>query len=137
MSMTATESVIIEKTRELCEAILTAPEYQSVRRNVDLFMNDEKAKAHYQRVVEKGDSLNHKQHNGERLTPAEVADFESDRDGLLNNPVASSFITAQEEMQKIQEQVTGYVKKTIELGRLPAEDELSSGGGCGSGCGCH
>ncbi|HYE30241.1 MAG TPA: YlbF family regulator [Methylomirabilota bacterium] len=135
MSTIATESIILEKTRELCEAILNAPEYKLVRGNVDRFMGDEKAKAHYQRVVEKGDSLNHKQQQGQRLTPAEISDFETDRDGLLNNPVASEFISAQEDLHKIQEQVVGYVKKTLELGRLPNEDEVS-GGGCGHGCGC-
>jgi hypothetical protein len=39
-------------------------------------------------------------------------------------------------MHKMQDSVSKYVSKTLELGRVPAAEEMESGS-CGSGCGCH
>jgi hypothetical protein len=38
-------------------------------------------------------------------------------------------------LHEVQESVTKLVNKTLELGRMPTEEDL--GGGCGHGCGCH
>ena len=69
--------------------------------------------------------------------PAEIAAFESERDALLKNPVASSFLDAQEEMHELQSSVKKTVAKTVELGRIPTAEDLAEGGSCGAGCGCH
>jgi cell fate (sporulation/competence/biofilm development) regulator YlbF (YheA/YmcA/DUF963 family) len=132
------DNTLLSKTRELCEAILVQPEYLEIRKSIDLFLADDEAKSQYELVSEKGEALHHKQHSGVELTAAEIADFEHHRDALTNNSVARGFIEARGQMQKIQESVTQYVAKTFELGRLPTESEMDSGGGsCGSGCGCH
>ena len=47
-----------------------------------------------------------------------------------------SFNEAQDVLQTIASTVNTYVTKTLEKGRVPAAEELSSGG-CGEGCGCH
>ena len=136
MSTTTIDSPILEKTRELCQAILDHGDFHEVRRNIDAFMADEKARGEYESLMEKGESLNHKQQQGASLSPEEIADFERHRENVLNNPVSRAFLDAQQEMQKVQESVSKYVSKTFELGRLPSEEEMS-GGGCGEGCGCH
>ena len=134
---TETESgVIISKTRELCQAILEQPEFQSMRQRVDAFLADESAKALYQTVSEQGEHLNHKQQQGVPLDGAEVQDFEEKREALLKHSVARGFLDAQEQMQQIQQSISQYVSKTFELGRLPAPEDFE-GGSCGSGCGCH
>jgi cell fate (sporulation/competence/biofilm development) regulator YlbF (YheA/YmcA/DUF963 family) len=87
--------------------------------------------------MSKGQALQEKQHNGEQLDPSEISSFEKDRDSLLANPVASGFLDAQEEMHDLKQSVQKYVAKTIELGRLPSEEDLAESS-CGSGgCGCH
>ena len=132
------ESAILSKTRELCETILSQPEYLELRKHIETFLADEDAKSQYQMVSEKGESLHHKQHSGTPPSPQEIADFEHHRDALVNNPVARSFMEAQQQMQKIQESVSQYVSKTFELGHIPTESDLEpEGGSCGSGCGCH
>ena len=73
---------------------------------------------------------------GQRLGPEEVEQFERLREELLKNPLATGFLEAQEEMQKIQRSILDHVSQTFELGRVPKPEELS-GGSCGSGCGCH
>ena len=133
---TTTENAVIEKTRELCQTILNQPEYQAIRRQVDTFLNDEKAQAQYEILSAKGEHLQHKQAQNLPLSGEEIADYESHREQFFSNPVARDFVGAQQAIHKMQETVAQYVAKTYELGRVPAAEDLDSGG-CGSGCGCH
>ena len=131
-----TEDAVLQKTKELCQTIVEQPEFQSLRQRVDAFLANEQSKQQYQIVVEKGEALQQKQQMGVPLTSDEIAEFEKHRETLINNPVARGFLDAQQEMQKVQESVGQYVAKTLELGRIPTQDDFSSGS-CGSGCGCH
>jgi cell fate (sporulation/competence/biofilm development) regulator YlbF (YheA/YmcA/DUF963 family) len=132
---TTEETAVIQKTRELCDAIVAQPEFQTIRRQIDQFMGNEEAKLQYQTVMEKGETLQQKQQMGLPLSEEEVGDFQKHRDLLVNNPVARAFLDAQEQMQKMQQSVGQYVAKTFELGRTPTDDDFS---GCCSdhGCGC-
>jgi cell fate (sporulation/competence/biofilm development) regulator YlbF (YheA/YmcA/DUF963 family) len=132
---TAIENAVIEKTRELCQTILDQPEFQSVRRDVESFLGNDKAKTQYEQLADKGEYLHHKQHQGVALTPEEVSEYEGLRTAFLADPVARGFLDAQEKMQKVQQTVGQYVSKTMELGRVPGEEDFDHGG-CGSGCGC-
>ena len=130
------ESPVIRKTRELCQTILDQPSIQSIRQRIDAFMGDEKTRAQYDGLVVKGQALQQKQQLSLPLTGEEVSDFEQHREALLGNPVARGFLDAQEELHQVQESIQQYVSKTLELGRLPSEEDLT-GGSCGHGCGCH
>ena len=54
----------------------------------------------------------------------------------MNNPVARGFLDAQDELHHVQQSIQQYVTKTLELGRMPTEEEMNGGGSCGHGCGC-
>ena len=54
----------------------------------------------------------------------------------MKNPVARDFVDAQQELQEVRESIHKYVNKTLELGRLPAEDDLSESCCSSGGCGC-
>ena len=136
MQTTLEESPVIQKTKELCQAILDQESMQSIRQRVDAFMADEKSRAQYESVMTKGQALQQKQQMSTPLTGDEITEFETQRESLLNNPVARGFLDAQEELHQVQESVQQYVTKTLELGRLPTEEDLG-GGSCGHGCGCH
>ena len=127
---------IEEKTRELCQAIVEQPEIVSIRRRIDTFMADAGARGQYEAVMTRGNTLHEKQHNGQTLDGAEIADFEKLRDELLKNPSARSFLDAQEELHAFQHSIQKQVTKTFELGRVPTEADLEEGS-CGHGCGCH
>ncbi|MDB6017829.1 MAG: hypothetical protein JWR19_2318 [Pedosphaera sp.] len=131
------ESVVIQKTRDLCQTILEQPDVRDMRQRVDAFMADDKARGQYDTLMTKGQALQQKQQTGQPLDGGEISEFETLRESFLNNPVARGFLDAQEEMQKLQQSVSQYVSKTFELGRVPEESEMDSGGSCGSGCGCH
>ena len=135
MQTTIEESPVMQKTRELCQTILEQPNMQSIRQRIDAFMGDDKTRSQYDNVVNKGQALQQKQQMAVALSGEEIAEFEQHRDDLMKNPVAKNFMDAQEELHQVQQSVHQYVNKTLELGRLPSEEEMS-GGGCGSGCGC-
>lgn len=136
MPATIEETVITQKTRELCQAILDEPGVQALRRSIDSFMADETARAQYEGVVAKGQALQQKQQMSVALTDEEISDFEQHRDALLKNPVASDFIEAQQQLRDVQESIHRHVNKTFELGRLPSEEDLASGC-CSDGHGCE
>jgi len=135
MQTTIEESPVMQKTRELCQTILDQPNMQSIRTRIDAFMSDEQTRSQYDNLVNKGQALQQKQQMAIALTGEEIADFEQHRDSLMKNAVARNFMDAQEELHQVQQSVHQYVNKTLELGRLPSEEEMS-GGSCGHGCGC-
>lgn len=130
------ETPLRQKTLELCQAILDQPNMSSIRQRIDTFMGDEKTRSAYDALMEKGQSLQQKQQNSIPLSGEEINAFEQQRDALLNNPVARGFLDAQEELNGVQESISRYVGKTLELGRMPTEEDVTDGG-CGHGCGCH
>ena len=136
MSLTAENSVIVQQTIGLCQAILDAPEFQDIRQRVSAFLTHDQVQNQYRLLSEKRDLLQQKQEQGQALSNEEIADFEQHRSAFVNNPIARGFLDAQEEMHEIKKLVTQYVTKTLELGRIPAQEELQPGS-CGAGCGCH
>src|SRR5215471_12183967 len=129
------ETPVLQKTKELCQTILDQPNMQSIRQRIDAFMGDEQTRTQYDGLVNKGQALQQKQQMALALTGEQIADFEQHRDSLMRNPVARAFMDAQEELHQVQQSVHQYVNKTLELGRLPTEQEMQ-GGSCGHGCGC-
>ena len=132
----AGNGAVLRKTLELCEAIVAEPDFGTMRQHLDAFMADESLKARYQELAEQSTSLQHQQQHGATLDSKEVSAFEQKRDAFLGNPVARSFLDAQQSMQDVRETVTRYVTRTFELGRVPTEEDFG-GCGCSSGCGCH
>lgn len=136
MNVNHDNSVIIRKTRELCQAILEDPGYSTMRDSIDQFMADEAAKEDYRWVAERGEYLQHKQQMGSSLDDSEIQEFEARRGALVENPKAKAFLEAQQAIQAVHESVGKYVAKTFELGRLPESADFESEG-CGPSCGCH
>ena len=134
MQAIAEESAVIQKTRELCQALLDQPDVQSMRQRIDAFVADDRAKTQYDALMIKGQALQQKQQLGAPLSNEEITDFEQHREAFVNNPVAKGFLDAQEEMNQLQQSLGQYVTKTFELGRVPGPEDFNS---CGHGCGCH
>jgi cell fate (sporulation/competence/biofilm development) regulator YlbF (YheA/YmcA/DUF963 family) len=135
MQTTTQESLITQKTKELCQAILDQPDLRTARQRIQTFIADEKARALYEGLMAKTQALQQKQQNATPLTDREIKDFEKERDAVLNNPVTRGFLDAQQEFHHVHESVNQYVAKTLELGRLPTDTDLDSSE-CGQGCGC-
>ena len=127
------DAPVMQKTQDLCRAILESPNMLSIRERIDVFMSDEKARSQYDELVSKGQALQEKQQQSLPLSGEEITNFEQSREALFQNPVARGFMDSQEELHHLREGVTKYVNKTLELGRMPSEEDFES---CGHGCNC-
>jgi len=137
MNLIEDDSVVMTKTRELCAAIAGDPEYQELLGQVEKFLGDDEARLSYQSVHEAGQQLNQKQQSGLELSETEITSFEDARGSLLANPVASNFMKAQQSLESIQTSVSRLVGMTLELGRVPTQEDVAqaAGGGCCGGGG--
>src|SRR5215472_15827536 len=124
MPTTIEETPVVQKTKELCQAILDQPGMQSIRQRIDAFMADDKTRTQYDDLMSKGQLLQEKQRAALTISPQELNGFEADRDALMKNPVARGFLDAQEELHDVQQSIQQYVNKTLELGRMPNEEDL-------------
>lgn len=133
-------AAIVDKTRELCQLVLNQPAFQSSRKDIHAFLDDEKAQELYRTVAERGRELEQQQMQGLQPEESEVEAFEKLRFDFLENPVAKNFIEAQQMMNEVQETVNTFVNKSFELGRVPSEEDIEKAKkeacGCGSSCGC-
>lgn len=126
------------KTQELCQAILDQDAFPELKAMITDFFADDEAKFLYNDVLDKQRSLQQKQQQGEFITNEEISAFDELRDQLYVNPISRDFLYASQELNKIQDLVIKSVLKTIELERVPTEDDLYEGGcACGGNCGCH
>jgi len=139
MNLLEDDSAVMTKTRDLCEAIANDSDYKSLLVKVETFLGNDEARLTYQSVQERGQELNQKQQSGLELAEAEIGEFESARTELLNNPVASDFLQAQQTLEALQSSVTRMVGMTLELGRVPTPEDIqqASGGGCCGGGGAE
>jgi cell fate (sporulation/competence/biofilm development) regulator YlbF (YheA/YmcA/DUF963 family) len=142
MSIASHDSTLISKTRDLCSEIISDPTYLKLLEKVERFLNNDAARLQYQSVHERGEELHHKQHAGIELGAQEIREFESAREALFANEIATSFIEAQRELEQLQKVIGRYVGMTLELGRVPSAEDIDAassgccGGGGGGGCGC-
>ncbi|MBT7215624.1 MAG: YlbF family regulator [Verrucomicrobia bacterium] len=137
MNLLEDDSAVMGKTRDLCETIANDSDYRDLLQKVEKFLGDDEARLSYQSVHESGQALNQKQQSGLQLSDSEIAEFEGGRTELLNNPIASDFMQAQQSLEALQSSVSRMVGMTLELGRVPTPEDIAqaSGGGCCGGGG--
>jgi cell fate (sporulation/competence/biofilm development) regulator YlbF (YheA/YmcA/DUF963 family) len=133
MELNLDTAAVLEKTRELCQTIVDQPGFQAARGHLDAFLADEEARRQYQSVAQRGQELQARQYQGLRLSQEELANYETEREALENNPIARNFLEAQEQIHQVQGTITRYVTKTLELGRVPNPDDFET---CSPGCAC-
>jgi len=136
------DTAIIAKTKELCQTLIEQDSFKQMKVDIDSFLSNEEAQRQYYDVTQLQRQLSEKQRMGQALSEEEIAGFESKKEELLANDVANNFVAAQQSFAEMQDSINQYLQKTIELGRIPTEEELQpEGGGCcggggGGGCGC-
>lgn len=143
MTMLEDNSIVMEKTRELCSVIAGNEEFSAMQKDVEAFFADDAARDGFRKVQEWGDELTQKQRSGLELSETEIKEFETARGALFENPIATNFLNAQQGLQTLQGIIGKYVGMTLELGRVPTAEDMAEqdGGGCcggsgGGGCGC-
>ena len=127
------ESAVMAKTKELCAAIVEQEPFAKLQSQVEKFLSDDESRLQYQSVHEMGDSLNQKQQSGVELGEAEISEFEGKREQLLKNDTVTNFMAAQKELQEMQSTVTKFIGMTLELGRVPTQDDIEAANSAGGG----
>ena len=128
---------IAEGTNQLCEAIVSQEGFAELYKKIDAFINDEKLKYEYGMLNDRGALLQQKQQAGMEIAEDEMADFEKLREEFMANPVATQFLEAQEEVQKVEDRIRQVIAKTFEIGRVPQSEDFDF---CSDGfgnCGCE
>jgi cell fate (sporulation/competence/biofilm development) regulator YlbF (YheA/YmcA/DUF963 family) len=123
-------------SRELCQAILDDPVVQDARREIEGFFADDDAKAVYGAWQEWAHELHSRGHQGLKPSEDDLAQLQSLEESVKANPVAARFGKAEQHLNAVFGGVTTLVQKTLQLGRIPTEEDLSKSGCCGSGGGC-
>lgn len=127
-----------DKVRELCEFITDSPRFGEARAKIDAFLENDAARETYRAWQEMGHELHRKSHEGYSPTDDELARFESLKNNVMTDPLASAFVEAEDAMNRVFGMVTKMVQKTLQLGRVPTSEDLAESGCCGGGgCGCH
>jgi cell fate (sporulation/competence/biofilm development) regulator YlbF (YheA/YmcA/DUF963 family) len=124
-----------DKIRELCEALIADDNVAAARQRVERFLADPAATASYASLVAKSEELQRKEMSGGTVTEEEGQEFEAMRRSTLTEPAVQSFMEARGMLQEIESFIMAYVSRTLELGRIPRENELTSGNGGGGCCG--
>ncbi len=127
---------IKDGTNQLCESIVNQEGFKKLYANIDAFITDEKLKYEYGTLNDQGALLQQKQQAGAEITEEEIAGFEKLREEFMSNPVATNFLDAQEEVQKVQDRIHQVIAKTFEIGRVPQQEDFDF---CSDGfgdCGC-
>ena len=138
MITAAQEGTAIErKIQELCEAIVSDADVQNAREQAEAFLADEEAVSIYRDMVTAGRSLHQMQHSGQEPPPAEIQRFTDLQNSCEAHPGVTGFMEAQDVLRTVADQVSRYVSKSLESGRVPTPSEMASQGSCGEGCGCH
>ncbi|HPA19716.1 MAG TPA: YlbF family regulator [Verrucomicrobiae bacterium] len=135
--MVQDDSLVMRKTRELCEVIVAQPEFRSIQERVSAFEADPEARRLYDSLVERHQQLQRQQEMGRVIGDDEMDDFDKLRQQVFDNGVAKGFLDAREQAHNFQMSVRRFVSKTFELGRLPEPEDMDGGGCCESGCSCH
>ena len=123
-----------EKTKDLCEAILEDRKLKAAFSDIESFQTDKGAQEVYAAVAQKEQELGAKQQAGVELTAGEVEDYKKLVSAVEGNEVANGFIEAQQLMHEVQKTVNTWIGMTMELGRVPTEEDFrQSGESCGTG----
>ncbi len=135
------ESVSLEaKTKELCQSILDDPQFAEAHANIETFLADEGAQSVYQAWREKGQELHRMGHEGLQPNDDDLDQFQTLKEAVMTNRVAADFMESENSLNEIFGTVTKMVQKTLQLGRMPTDEDMVESGCCGGsgggGCGC-
>ncbi len=130
-------ATIEEKALELCAHVAGQPEFRDSWDRIEAFLADPEAQELYRQWQEASREWSLREREGFPLSDVDLAALEASKAAVLANPVAVGFAEGEETLNGIFGTVTRLLQKTLQLGRVPTEEELADDGCCGGGCGCH
>lgn len=123
---------ILEKAYELGQEIAASDELTNMKNAESLMMQNEEASKIIQEFNEKQKEYLMLQQQGQQLTDSqkkEVADMEK---RMLDNPLIYSFFKAQQDFEKVLEEINNIIARSISGQPNSCSDDCCSS--CGGGC---
>lgn len=125
-------SELNQKVLSLCEFLASDAGFADAQEQIKKFEADESAQEAYGAWQSTASEMQHRyQSEGIKPSAKELADLEELQNKVGENPVAASFVEANDSMNDMFNTVLKTVQKTFQLGRVPTEEEMSEC--CGSG----
>ncbi len=137
-TLIAKDPVILSRVHDLCTMIADHPTFESHREAVKSFMESDHARGLFDRALMLQTDLRDRRSEGLVISEEEEQEFQKAQEDLFNDETANAFLAAQDDMKETEGIIHLYITRTLQLGRVPEEDELlpdDEGCGCGAG-GC-
>jgi cell fate (sporulation/competence/biofilm development) regulator YlbF (YheA/YmcA/DUF963 family) len=131
----AQDAELLTSIRELCFEMVDRPGFVAHRKSIEVFMASPEARELFEKATDLQISIRDRQEEGEIIPEDELDTFEELRSQLLDNDIARAFLEAQEDLKNTEALLHLYVTRTLQLGKLPTEEELMPEGGCGCSSG--
>jgi len=121
---------IIEKARQLGDAIASSVELEEMRQAENAMMSDPEARQLAQEYNEKQKKYLELRSKGQHLTVEQLQDSEDMGEKIMKNALIFDFFHKQQSFEQILDEVNNIISRA-----LTGEDECS-GNCCSPGCGC-
>lgn len=125
-------SKVLDKARELGEALLQCPELKALKDAESVLAEDAIAQAVLQEFAVFQQKMEEIQKTGMGLSPEQQARIEEIETRMQENAVISSFVDAQVQFEKVLEGINGIISQAIGGGDECEPEDCHS-----CGCGCH
>lgn len=139
---------MVELVTALANAVAQSQKVVAAKARIGLFYQNPEATELFRKVSEYGDQLREKHAAGMPPSESEIAEFDSLRANVIENPICRDFLEARQELDNLLGELNQYIMMAIEKGSAPTPEEVeqaltqqmsscSCGGGCGGDCeGC-
>lgn len=124
---------VIEKARELGEEIARSPELAAMATAQQAMLQDSEAKQIIEEFHNRQRTIHMLQSQGFQLTDSQKADVENLEKRMLDNPLIAEFFRAQQNFERVLEQINQIISQAISGQPSSCSDECcSSCSGCDS-----
>lgn len=124
---------ILEKAYELGQEIAASKELAEMKNAELMMMQNEEAKRIIEEFKEKQKIYMSLQRQGVELTPGQKEDVERIEKAMLDNPLIYNFFKAQQNFEKVLEEINNIISQAITGQHASCSDECcSSCSGCGN-----
>ncbi len=114
---------LYELLTDFCNCLSGIKRFQDAQCCINEFLSGEKARNHYEELLDLEDELHRKQHDGD-LTEDDLARYRCINETLQGLPNAENFFIAQGELENIHSQIMNFIGMAIETGQIPTPEEI-------------
>ena len=137
MSFIKNNSELKEKLNDFCSFLNKIPQIDKLNQELDNFLTNEKNNELHEEALKWEEVIEQKQLDGQEILEEDLNAFKDIHSKLNAQNGAEEFFSAQENLLSFMDEITSYITISLQLGRVPNEDELESLKDESCGCGHH